>query len=194
MSDRRRVSTVDFCHVVRNHPVVACVKNAQALEQALVSEAEVVFLMYGSLLDLQQTVEQVRDAGRTVFVDVDSLEGFAARPVVIDLVQQSEADGIVSEKTSMVKAAKDHGLTAGHRFLLVDTTTYQSIPARVAASNADFIEAQPGCIPRVLTSLREEISIPIVAGGLIFDRQDINAALDAGAHAVATSNSELWDV
>jgi glycerol uptake operon antiterminator len=128
-----------------------------------------------------------------VFVDVDLLEGFAGRPVIIDLVSASKADGILSERSSMVKAAKARGLTAGHRFKIVDTMTYRSIPGAIETSGADFIEAQPGCIPRIISWLREEIFVPIVAGGLVFDRGDIRAAMDAGAVAVATSNTGLWD-
>ncbi|MDR0504617.1 MAG: glycerol-3-phosphate responsive antiterminator, partial [Bifidobacteriaceae bacterium] len=75
---------------------------------------------------------------------------------------------------------------------LVDTRTYRSIPGRVASSGADFVEAQPGCLPRIIAYLREEVNVPIVAGGLIFDRADINAALDSGAAAVATSNASFW--
>ncbi|MCL2786901.1 MAG: glycerol-3-phosphate responsive antiterminator [Micrococcales bacterium] len=193
MSDPRRVSAAEFCQAVRGHPIIASVKDAESLDLALDGPTQVLFLMYGELLDLEATVERIRGAGRTVFVDVDLLEGFAGRPVVIDLVQASQADGIVSAKTSMVKAAKDHGLTAGHRFVLADTRTYRSIPTAIEASGADFIEAQPGCVPRLISWLREEIPVPIVAGGLVFDRQDVRAALDAGALAVATSNARLWD-
>ena len=155
MSECQRASVADLCQAVRLAPVIASVKDSRSLERALDSPAEVVFLMYGSLLDLEETVARVRDAGRTVFVDVDLLEGFAGRPVIIDLVQASEADGILSARTSMVKAAKDKGLTAGHRFKIVDTRTYRSIPGAIEASGADFIEAQPGCMPRIISWLRE---------------------------------------
>ena len=193
MTDLQRVSVADLGQAMRRHPVIASVKDAGALPIALDSSAEVLFLMYGSLLDLEETVARVRDAGRTVFVDLDLLEGFGGRPVMLDLIQSSQADGILSAKTSVVKAAKDHGLTAGHRFVLADTRTYRAIPGAVAASGADFVEAQPGCLPRVISWLREEIAVPIVAGGLVFDRKDIDEALDAGAAGVATSNVSLWD-
>jgi glycerol uptake operon antiterminator len=189
----RRATHAELGQAMRHQPIIASVTDPKSLDQALDSAVDVVFLLYGSLLDLAGTVEKVRDAGRTCLVDVDLLEGFAGQPVVIEhLARDTEADGILSARAPMVKAAKAHGLVAGHRFFLVDTRTYRSIPSAIGASGADFIEAQPGAMPRVISWLREEIAVPIVAGGLIIDAHDIQAALDAGASAVATSNRNLW--
>ncbi|MDR1427986.1 MAG: glycerol-3-phosphate responsive antiterminator [Bifidobacteriaceae bacterium] len=173
---------------------ISSVKDEADLLAALDTSARVVFLLYGSLLDLEATIDQVKSAGRICFVDVDLLEGFAGRPVVIEyLAGHTAADGIVSAKTAMVKAARDHGLIGGHRFFLVESRAYRRVEQQTALSGADFIEVLPGCIPRVIRWLREEVKLPIIAGGLIVDREDVRAALAAGAAAVATTNRGLWE-
>jgi glycerol uptake operon antiterminator len=180
---------------LRVNPVIASVKNAEALGEALDSDCLVVFLRFGSLLDLEDIVRRVKSAGRVCFVDVDLLEGFAGRPVVIDfLTQHTDADGILSAKATMVKAARAHGLVAGHRFFLIDSMAYNSMVSQAGHHPPDFIEVLPGCMPRVIGWIREELDLPVVAGGLVTDRRDAREALDAGAAGVATSRREIWNM
>ena len=40
--------------------------------------------------------------------------------------------------------------------------------------------------------MTEKLSVPVIAGGLISDKEDIIAALDAGATAISTTKEELW--
>jgi glycerol uptake operon antiterminator len=174
--------------------IIASAKDESDLDAALDTSARVIFLLYGSLLDLGATIDRVKAAGRICFVDVDLLEGYAGQPVVIEyLACHTTADGVLSAKTAMVKAARDHGLIGGHRFFLVDSRAYRRVEPQTAASGADFIEVLPGCIPRVIKWLREEVKLPIIAGGLIVDREDVRQALAAGAAGVATTNRGLWE-
>ena len=36
------------------------------------------------------------------------------------------------------------------------------------------------------------VKVPIIAGGLIVDKEDVMEALDAGAMAVSTTNHQVW--
>ena len=47
-------------------------------------------------------------------------------------------------------------------------------------------------MPSILKHMKEYTDIPIVAGGLIFDKKDVMAAFEAGVDAVSTSREELW--
>lgn len=174
-------------------PVVASVKDPEALDAVLASDREVVFLLHGSVLDVADTVERCKAAGKTVLVDVDLLDGFAARDVVVTwLATHTRADGVLSTKTNLVRAAKRAGLVAVQRFFLVDSFSYHQLPRVVAQSQPDAVEILPGCVPRVLTWLRDDVDVPIIAGGLVCDKADVVAALGAGAVAVASSNRDVW--
>ena len=47
-------------------------------------------------------------------------------------------------------------------------------------------------MPRVISWVVADIDVPLIAGGLVCDRDDVFAALKAGAAAIASSNREVW--
>ncbi|WP_092094347.1 glycerol-3-phosphate responsive antiterminator [Curtobacterium sp. UNCCL20] len=190
----RSTSAADaVLEALRDDPVIASVKDASALGQVLASDRGVVFVLYGSVLDIVEIVDRAKAAGKTVFVDVDLLDGFAAREVVVTwLAEHTRADGVLSTKSNLVRAAKRAGLVAVQRFFLVDSFSYHQLPRVVEQAKPDAIEILPGCMPRVITWLRDDIDVPIIAGGLVCDKADVVAALGAGAVAVASSDRDVW--
>ncbi len=64
----------------------------------------------------------------------------------------------------------------------------------IAASRPDAIEVLPGVIPKVIEDLTERSDLPIIAGGLISDKEEVMRALEAGSLAVSGGNTELWDL
>jgi glycerol uptake operon antiterminator len=178
-----------------DHPVVASVKDEAGLLAVTEVEAPVVFLLFGSILTLPGLVERLRAAGKTVLVNVDLVEGLVSRDVAVDFVaERTQAQGVLSSKAAIVKAAKARGLLAVHRFFLVDSFSYHNLGKQLAISRPDYIEILPGCVPRVITWLRADTEVPIIAGGLVCDKDDVLAALGAGATAIASSNVDVWSM
>ncbi|MFJ2774588.1 glycerol-3-phosphate responsive antiterminator [Streptomyces sp. NPDC087300] len=174
-------------------PVIASVKDEAGLRGVLRSECKIVFLLYGSVLDLPDIVRTLKDDGRTVFVNVDLLEGFASKEVVVRYVKErTGADGVLSSKAFLVRAAREAGLYAVHRFFLIDSLSYRNLVPQLRSSRADGVEILPGCMPRVISWVTADIDVPLIAGGLVCDREDVFAAMKAGASAVASSNEEVW--
>ena len=192
--DVARSTTADsVLEALRDDPVIASVKDASALDEVLASDRGVVFVLYGSVLDVADVVDRAKDAGKTVFVDVDLLDGFSSREVVVTwIAEHTRADGVLSTKSNLVRAAKRAGLVAVQRFFLVDSFSYHQLPRVVEQAKPDAIEILPGCMPRVITWLREDTAVPVIAGGLVCDKADVVAALGAGAIAVASSNRDVW--
>ncbi|MFI9612067.1 glycerol-3-phosphate responsive antiterminator [Streptomyces sp. NPDC052023] len=179
--------------LLEDHPIVASVKDEAGLKAVLEAECKVVFLLYGSVLDLTETVATLKAAGKIVFVNVDLLEGFGGKEIVVRYVKErTEADGVLSSKAHMVRAARELGLYAVHRFFLIDSMSYRNLAKHVAMSKADSVEILPGCMPRVIGWVVADIDVPLIAGGLVCDRDDVIAALGAGAAAIASSNQEVW--
>ena len=50
----------------------------------------------------------------------------------------------------------------------------------------------PGVMPKVIRKVRKLTAIPVLAGGLIADKEDVMGALDAGAVAVSTTDPAIW--
>ncbi|MFJ9411587.1 glycerol-3-phosphate responsive antiterminator [Streptomyces sp. NPDC101393] len=187
------MDTTSLPSLLEEYPVVASVKDEEGLDAVLRSECRIVFLLYGSVLDLPSIVQRLKDNGRIVLVNVDLIEGFAGKEVVVRYVKEkTAADGVLSSKAFMVRAAREHGLFAVHRFFLIDSLSYRNLAAQVRISKADCVEILPGCMPRVISWVVADIDVPLIAGGLVCDREDVFAALKAGAAAIASSNREVW--
>jgi glycerol uptake operon antiterminator len=179
--------------LLQDNPVIASVKDPEALGSVLRSDCRIVFLLYGSVLNIASIVQTLKEQGKIVFVDVDLIEGFGSKDIVITYLKiHTATDGVLSSKALMVKAAKEQGLYAVHRFFLIDSMSYQNVNKQLKASRAEAIEILPGCMPRVISWLVDDVTIPVIAGGLVCDKDDVVAALKAGAAAIASSNQGVW--
>ena len=56
----------------------------------------------------------------------------------------------------------------------------------------DVVEILPGAMPKVLRQLTAFSPVPVIAGGLIHDKEDVIAALDAGAAAISSTDPAIW--
>lgn len=179
--------------ILQDNPVIASVKDDAGIRSVLHSECKIVFVLYGSVLTISAIVQTLKKHGKIVFVDVDLLDGFASKEIVVTYLKLHTAtDGVLSSKAFMVKAAREQGLFAVHRFFLIDSMSYQNVTKQIKISKADCIEILPGCMPRVITWLLADLTIPLIAGGLVCDKDDVVAALKAGATAIASSNEGVW--
>ena len=57
---------------------------------------------------------------------------------------------------------------------------------------ADLIEILPGVMPKIIRRLAGSAKKPLIAGGLISDKEDILSALGAGAVAISSTNEGVW--
>ena len=174
-------------------PVIAAVKDDVGLDAALASDVSVLFLLYGDILTIGDTVARVHGAGKTVFVHLDLVEGLAAREVSADFVARyTAADGVISTKAPLTKRARELGLLAIQRFFLLDSMALKNIERHLSQNASDLIEVLPGLMPKIIRRVAEVTGKPIIAGGLISDKEDVTGALGAGAVAVSTTAPAVW--
>ena len=103
-------------------------------------------------------------------------------------------DGIITTKNHLVYYAKEQGLLTVQRFFIIDTASFSTAKESVSNTKPDYAELLPGVIPKIIKEFIETTDIPVIAGGLISDKQDIINALSAGAEAVSTAKKELWEI
>jgi glycerol-3-phosphate responsive antiterminator len=181
--------------LLKQHPLIAAVKDNQSLQLALASDCKFISVLYGNICTITGIVQQIKKADKYAFVHVDLLEGTSNKEIVINFLKLvTTADGIISTKASMVKAARAQGFFAIHRLFIVDSISYHNIDKQVAQSNPDCIEILPGCMPKVMKWVTDKIDLPVIAGGLVCDAEDANNALNAGALAIATTNTGVWQL
>ena len=62
-------------------PVIAAVKDDAGLEAALKSDVAVLFLLYGDILTIGETIARIHQAGKRAFVHLDLIDGLSAREI-----------------------------------------------------------------------------------------------------------------
>lgn len=180
-------------HLLRQNPVIAAVKDNASLQLAIASDCQFISVLYGNICNISAIVQKIKQAGKFAFVHVDLLEGASNKEVVIQFLKLvTQADGIISTKASMLKAARAEGYFCIHRMFIVDSISFHNIEKQVAQSNADCIEILPGCMPKVLNWVTEKVRQPLIAGGLVCDEEDARNAIAAGVIALSTTNTDVW--
>ncbi len=179
----------DFAEV----PIVAAAKSAGELEHCLKCKSRVIFVLFGDICKIAGVVDQIKAAGKIAIVHLDLVDGLAPKDVSVDFIAgQTKADGIISTKSSLIRYAHQKGLLTIQRYFLLDSRVLENIAK--TASPADFLEVLPGVMPKIIHLLAETTGKPIIAGGMIRDKEDVLAALSAGAVAISSTNSKVWFV
>ena len=183
-----------FYDAVGNNPIIAAVKNMKDIEvSCAIEEIQVIFILFGDVCSIDRIVQQVKEAGKVAMVHVDLISGLSPKEVSVEyLKEHTEADGIISTKPSLIKKARELGMYTVLRYFLLDSMAFENIRQQQHTVRPDFIEVLPGVMPRVIKRICGSVKTPIIAGGLITDKEDVMAALSAGAIAVSSTNHQVW--
>ena len=182
-----------FIEAIEASPVIGAVKSMDGLDKCLQSDVGVVFILFGDICSIGGITEAVKQAGKLAVVHMDLVNGLAAKEIAVDFIQMhTAADGIITTKAVLIRRAKELGLFTVQRFFAIDSLAYENIPRQLAAGRPDVIEVLPGLMPKVIRRLSQSCHVPIIAGGLIAEKEDVVAMLDAGAIAISSTNEETW--
>ena len=92
-----------------------------------------------------------------------------------------------------IRRAKELGLAAILRVFLLDSIALESLD-KIPANLPDCLDLLPGAMPKILRRVCAKAKVPVLTGGLIADKEDVLAALEAGATAISTTNQAVWDM
>lgn len=183
-----------FYDMVEANPVIAAVKDTDGLEKCCsLPEVKVVFVLYGDICSIAGIVRKIRESGKLAIVHIDLVGGLGSKEIGVDFIrQQAGADGIISTRPAMIRRAKELGMHTVMRFFLLDSMAFENIERQLEAVKPDFIEVLPGVMPKIIRKICRRVKTQVIAGGLIADKEDIMAALSAGAISVSSTNQEVW--
>ncbi len=178
-----------------DNPIIVAVKNDENLNTCLqFSERRIVFLLYGSVSKTPELVKTLKERGHVVFVHVDLVSGLSAREEAVDFIKAyTKADGIISTKLEQIKRGRLLGLSTIYRIFVIDSKALSGVN-RHLSDYADAIEILPGLMPKIIRHMTKTQPLPVIAGGLITDREDVLQALDAGASAISTTKESVWSL
>ncbi|MDT8862166.1 glycerol-3-phosphate responsive antiterminator [Alkalihalobacillus sp. MEB130] len=181
--------------------VIASIGNSNSesysnlIETAVKSQSNIVFIMKGDLLSTGEHIRQFKEAGKSVFIHMDFIEGLSNNKGGVRFVSKEwEPDGIITTKNQVIPIAKQAGLLTIQRSFMIDYNAFDRTVAMHHSLRPDAIEVLPGIIPRVIHELTEKIELPIIAGGLIKEKEEIMEALSAGALATSVGDPSLWNI
>ena len=80
------------------------------------------------------------------------------------------------------------------RLFLMDSESLRSGVKLISSAPPDLVEVLPGLVPKAIRALRERLGLPVIAGGMVTERADVEQALAAGAAGVSSSVRELWSM
>lgn len=126
-------------------------------------------------------------------VHIDLITGLSSKEVAVDFIRNNtSADGIISTKPALIKRARELSLYTTLRVFVLDSMAFENIEKQMSVARPDIIEILPGLMPKVIRRVCRLVKVPVIAGGLISDKEDVMAALSAGAISVSTTNQKVW--
>ena len=182
-----------FFEAVRQRPVIAAARSMEDVLEAAKSRVAAVFLLGGSILTLPEMTAALRGAGKYVFIHLDLCEGLGRDAAAVAWCAKTlQPDGLISTRAQLLRQAAGQGMLTIHRLFLMDSSALTGGIRHLSANPPDLVEALPGLVPKAIARLREQLDLPVIAGGMVTEERDVEQALAAGALAVSTSQRTLW--
>ena len=176
-----------------NRKVAASVRTDEDFKEALKSDVEVIFMQNSDILNVKEQITQAHSSGKKVLIHMDFAEGIGKDRAGLNFIKLMGADGILTTKTGMIRSAKDIGLITVQRFFIVDSHSVDTAVESIKIARPDVIEIMPGVLEKKIREFAEKVDTPILAGGLIEFKEEVDSALEAGAKAVSTASKSLWN-
>ncbi|MGL5000133.1 MAG: glycerol-3-phosphate responsive antiterminator [Cetobacterium sp.] len=180
--------------LIKNNKVLA-VKDAASLKKALLSSAKIIFLLSSDICSIEETTRLIKASGKICFIHLDMISGLNIREnSAIDFLKENTfADGIISTKSGVAKYAHKVGFLVVLRCFIIDSLSLATTIKLFNENYIDAIEILPGVMPKIIQKISKQSSIPIIAGGLISDEEDVTLALNSGAIAISTTKINITD-
>ena len=183
----------EFKEAIEDSPIIAAIKDDEGLKKCLTSESRVIFILYGYTCNIPDIVETVKSSGKIAMVHIDLIAGLSSKEIAVDFIQKyTKADGIITTKPALIKRAKELGLSTILRMFVIDSMASSNIEHQLRTAKPDLIEVLPALMPKVLAKVCKLSTVPVIAGGLVSDKEDVMALLQAGVVSISSTNEKIW--
>ena len=172
--------------------IIAAVRNDDEFNSAILSSGKIIFDLSPSMLTLEEKIKKAHKSNKKLFIHLDLAEGIGKDKAGVCYVKKLGVDGIISTRVNIIKFAREEKLFTVQRFFIVDSQSLNTAVESVKSSKPDMIEIMPGVVEKVIKYMKEKVSVPIIAGGIIETEEEVKRALDAGATAISTGKKEFW--
>jgi glycerol uptake operon antiterminator len=183
-----------FFEALKARPVAAGLRRSADVEGALRHGIQVLFILGEDIFALQESVAKAHRQGCLILAHVDLIKGIGRDEAGVRfLAREIQVDGILTTRANLIGPARREGLIAVQRIFVLDSESLEAGLPTVERAGPDAVEVLPGVIlPLIAARLRGAGLPPVIAGGLIRTRAQVDEILAAGAVAVSTSQEALW--
>ena len=183
----------EFREALENSPIIAAIKDEEGLKKCKTSESKVIFILYGDICSIGDIVSEVKASGKIAMVHIDLVAGLSAKEIAVDFIKKyTQADGIITTKPALIKRARELSLSTILRLFVIDSMAYSNIEHQLRTAKPDLIEVLPALMPKVLAKVCKLSTVPVIAGGLVSDKEDVMALLQAGVVSISSTNEKIW--
>ncbi|WAA13411.1 glycerol-3-phosphate responsive antiterminator [Fervidibacillus halotolerans] len=175
--------------------VIPAISTYKRFEKFLASDFELGVFLEVHISQLKNITRLAERYRKKLIFHVDLIEGLKNDERGTEfLCQEYKPYGLISTKASVIQKAKQKGVLSIQRVFLLDSQALEQSYKLIEFSKPDYIEVLPGVMPWMIEEIKEQTKTPILAGGLIRKSREVKQAISAGATAVTTSNTKLWDI
>ena len=187
---------MDLLDVLRKRPIIAAFRDVKSLHVEELDSIGVLFILGGTIFDLPGIIGKAATSGKLVFVDIDLIKGVGKdAPGIQYLAREIHVHGIITTRSNLIKSARKEGLVSVQRIFVLDSESLTGGLNVIEKSTPDAVEILPGLIlPKIMDRIRARVSVPVIAGGLITRREEIQGILSSGAIGVSTTTSGLFNL
>jgi glycerol uptake operon antiterminator len=174
--------------------VLPAVRRMKDFEKGLRTSSDWIIILESRLAQIRSLVDYCKRENKQVLVHFDLIKGLRSDEYGLEfIIHEVKPDGIISTRGNVIEIAKKHDLLTVQRVFLLDSLALEQNIRQIERFQPDYIEMLPGLMPSVIKKIKENTDIPIILGGLVTERHDIDLAFNSGAVAVSTSQTDLWE-
>lgn len=170
-------------------PVVATMKK---LEQFLASDLTWCVLQDIHISMLSDMITMLHRNERKALVHIEMINGVANDEYGTEfLCQKLRVDGIISSKAKIIEIAKRNRKLAIQRMFLIDGRSVERGIEMLLKSQPDAVEVMPAVAYKAIPFVKERLNMPLIGGGLLRSKEDIDDGTKAGCVAFTISDLQL---
>lgn len=174
--------------------VLPVLKDWKQFEAFLKSQVTWCILMEFHINFLEELIKQAHEHHKKVIVHMDLLHGLSNDAYGVQYVTQKlHADGIISTKPKAIISAKSNHALAILRLFLIDSNSLKKGCALANQVAPDYLEVLPALTLHAVDRIRDHCTLPLIGGGLIQTKADIDVCLQSGMEAVSLSDLSLCE-
>jgi len=170
-------------------PVVTTMKK---LEQFIDSDLQWCILQDIHIAMLQDMIQSLHRNERKALVHIELINGLANDEYGTEfLCQRMKVDGVISSKSRIIEIAKRNHKLSIQRMFLIDGKSVERGIEMLLKSQPDAVEIMPAIAYRIIPHIKERLHLPLIGGGLLRSKEDIEEGIKAGCMAFTVSDLAL---